>query len=208
MISEKKTSPTSSLDRGTFRCRTGAIEFRQHTTSDSPCSSSATLVDDDHLQADVYKLILSPENQQYNPPQGTGDSPERRTSQSSFNPNATPFVPSRGTFPASQAHPIECGSFTPGWLSSFWEGTTTAIPAEQELHAKQMIDSCATPSTYGPFARAVYDALNETCGTWESSCFRFYLQKSAFDSFNHSWLLVKKTPSQTRLITPSVYRAS
>ncbi|KAL4069966.1 hypothetical protein V8B97DRAFT_569552 [Scleroderma yunnanense] len=46
---------------------------------------------------------------------------------------------------------------------------------------------CATPNTYGPFARIVYDGFNDTYGSWESSCFRFHLQKSALEAFDYGW---------------------
>jgi len=46
---------------------------------------------------------------------------------------------------------------------------------------------CARPTGYGPFARAVYEALKTHYGEWESSCFRFHLRKCALESFRIAW---------------------
>ncbi|KAI6042666.1 hypothetical protein EDC04DRAFT_910583 [Pisolithus marmoratus] len=176
--------------------------------SDSPLSSNATLVnDEDHLRADVCKLILPPPNQQSNDQTTTDTQIKPPTSQLTFNPSAAPFVPSQMTLYTTATHPPPALILQdkPSWLSSFWEGTTTGVYAEQRLHATRMVQArkwtfvdicslahrfswqCATPDTYGPFARAVYDTLNDSCGTWDSSCFGFYLQKAAVDSFEHAW---------------------
>lgn len=176
------------------------------TSTDSPLSSNATLVnDEDRLRADVYKLFLSPPNQLSDDPTTTDT--ERPTSQPTFNPSATPFIPSQTILYATATHPPPALVLQdkPSWLGSFWEGTTTGIYAEQRLYATRMVKArkwtfvdicslahrfswqCATPETYGPFARAVYDALNDSCGTWDSSCFGFYLQKVAIDSLEYAW---------------------
>lgn len=185
----------------------GRVE-RHSTSTDSPVSSNATLVnDEDRLRVEVYKLILSPPNQQTNDPTTTDTQVIFSTSQPTFNPFATPFVPSQTILYSTPAHPPPALVLQdkPSWLSSFWQGTTTGVYSEQKLHATRMVEArkwsfvdvcslahrfswqCATPDTYGPFARAVYDALNDSCGTWYSSCFCFYLKKGAIESFEYAW---------------------
>ncbi|KAL4080780.1 hypothetical protein J3A83DRAFT_66001 [Scleroderma citrinum] len=176
----------------------------------SPCSSNATTLvnDDEHLRADIYKLILSPENPLSNDPDSPSADHQSPSFKSSFNPHATPFVPIPGSLSVSRTYPTVLSPIVqdkPTWLLSFLEGTTTRLPADQVLHAKCMLDStkwtfsnicalaqkfswqCATPNTYGPFARIVYDGFNDTYGSWESSCFRFHLQKSALEAFDYGW---------------------
>lgn len=189
----------------------GRVE-RYSASTDSPLSSNATLVnDEDRLRAGGLRLFLSPPNQQSNDPATTDI--ERPTSQPTFNPSAAPFIPSQTILYTTATHPPPALVLQdkPSWLSSFWEGTTTGVYAEQRLHATRMVQArkwafvdicslahrfswqCATPETYGSFARAVYDALNDSCSTWDSSCFGFYLQKAAIDSFEYAWSNVDPT---------------
>lgn len=185
---------------------------RYSSSTDSPLSSNATLVnDEDRLRAGVHRLFLSPPNQQSNDSATTDI--DRPTSQPTFNPSAAPFIPSQAILYTTATHPPPALVLQdkPSWLSSFWEGTTTGVYAEQRLHATRMVQArkwafvdicslahrfswqCATPETYGPFARAVYDALNDSCGTWDSSCFGFYLQKAAVDSLEYAWSNIDPT---------------
>ncbi|KIK99835.1 hypothetical protein PAXRUDRAFT_8602 [Paxillus rubicundulus Ve08.2h10] len=199
--------------------------------SDSPCSSSATLLNEDRddLSSDAFKLIQSPEDSQAsdagaNPANCTPWPPSSEVSEvlpkqhlhaltpakSSFNPKAAPFIPSPKTIlgfmqMSMQTSPVPARPF---WVDWFWHGSPTDDLGEQEATAKGMMlittwsfDNiralaqmfcweCARPTTSGPFARAVYEALKTHCGEWESSCFRFYLRKYAIESFRIAWSFV------------------
>jgi hypothetical protein len=196
-------------------------------SSDSPCSSSATLLDEDHdrLSADLFKLIQSPEDGRA---LDTGADPANCTdwppssdasrilpkqhlhaptpTKPSLNPKAAPFIPSlsQATLGSMQMQtsPVPARSC---WMDSFCQGTSTGDLVEQEVAAKAMILAtkwsfdnicvlvqmfcweCARPTGYGPFARAVYEALKTHYGEWESSCFRFHLRKCALESFRIVW---------------------
>ena len=186
----------------TQRAHAGPDSLVLQASTDSPCSSNETLVDDDeHLQADIYKLILSPENTRSDDPDSPFTDRKHPSRKSSFNPHATPFVPLQGSLRGPPALVVQDA---PTWLSSFWKGTTSDLPAHQILHAKRMLDDtewtfrdictlarrfswqCTVPHIYASFARVVYDAFGVTHGTWESTCFRFYLQRSALESFNYA----------------------
>ncbi|KAF8843274.1 hypothetical protein BDN67DRAFT_1001080 [Paxillus ammoniavirescens] len=198
-----------------------------HNSSDSPCSSSATLLDEDHdrLSADLFKLMQSPEdgraldtgtdpaNYTHWPPSSDASKilPKQHLhaptpTKPSFNPRAAPFIPSpsKATLGSMQMQtsPIPA---RPCWMDSFCHGTSIGDLVEQEVAAKAMILAtnwsfdnicalaqmfcwdCARPTTYGPFARAVYEAFKTHYGEWESSCFRFHLRKYALESFSIAW---------------------
>lgn len=192
----------------------GPDSFLSQPITASPCSTDATLVnDDEHLQADIYRLILSPENAQQSSNDPDSPSAHRKSPspKSTFNPHAAPFVPTKSSLPGcpvqSNARAPVAQDSGPAWLNSFWQGATSTLPAEQVSYAKQVAEKarscldildlarsfssqCMIPHTYASFARAVYDTLNDTYGTWESSRFRFHLQKLALESFHHAWSTV------------------
>ncbi|KIJ62660.1 hypothetical protein HYDPIDRAFT_114321 [Hydnomerulius pinastri MD-312] len=185
-----------------------AHEPSRHST-DSPCSSSATLLneDNDRMRADVSKLIRSPQEERGPDTHIHAPVPTKP----SFNPNAAPFVPSLATLNAargqtpSQMPPVPVN---PNWIDSYRQGTSIENSEDQNAAAQRMIMAtkwsfgnicalaqmfcweCARPSTCGSFARAVYDALNTHYGEWESSCFRFHLHKCAIESFRITWSTV------------------
>lgn len=190
----------------------GSDSFLSQPLTASPCSTDATLVnDDEHLQADIYRLILSPENaRSSNDPDSSSADRKSPSPKSTFNPHAVPFVPNQSSLPGWQVQPnarAPVAQDTPAWLSSFWQGATSTLPAEQVSYAKHVAEKarscldisalarsfssqCMIPHNYASFARAVYDTFNDAYGTWESSRFRFHLQKLALESFDYAWSIV------------------
>ncbi|KAH7923823.1 hypothetical protein BV22DRAFT_1035880 [Leucogyrophana mollusca] len=165
--------------------------------TDSPCSSSATLLNDDDLQsADAYEPPKLDEYLAANQPM-----------KSKFNPNATPFVPS-GLNPLTLAPPP---NLEPEWLRAFRTGTSSGEFGKQEHFAAVLVQSTRwsfgaicdladhfcrnaasdrsteTPTPAAQFARAVYTALRNILGEWESSCFAFQLRQRVLGLFRACW---------------------